>query len=147
MKLKEIIRKIFRPNLSPDKHETLVCGTIDDFLKVVRATSEHDRKSVYVYKGKASVLSAIVGSKYGMGEKDINPLSLVYADIDTSKKKVGDCIYLDEPFLEPCNVADLKPRYGRFDGCRRIRFKDKSGDSVQIKQAVICHDGVYLTTK
>ena len=144
MKLKEVIKKIFKPYLDPDRHKVLVCDSVAEFLSVVRSTSEHDRKSVYIYLGEASVLAGIVGSECGRGEKDINSLSLVYADTDMS---VGDCIYLDEAFLDPCDVADLKPRSGRFDLCTRIRF-DKNGEkSVEIKKAVICHSGVYLTTK
>ena len=148
MKLKEVINKFFKPYSDPDRHKVIVCDSIADFLGVMRTTSEHDSKSVYVYKGKASVLAAIVGYKYGMGEKGISSLSLMYADVDTSKKNVEDCIYLNEPFLKPCAVANLKPKDGRFDECKRIRFENgPRGHSVEIKQAVICHNGVYLTTK
>lgn len=145
MKFIDIINRIFNPPFSPERRRTLICRDINDFLNTVWATSDHDRKSVYIYRGKASVLAGIVGSKCGKGERDISDLSLIYVVID---KKISNCIQLDEAFLEPCTVIELKHKHNEFGGCTRIRYKRASdGKTVEMKKAVICHEGVYLTTE
>lgn len=142
MKFIDIINRIFNPPFNPERRRTLICRSIDEFLSTVWATSDHDRKSVYIYRGKASVLAGIVGSECGKGERDISDLSLIYVDID---KKIRNCVQLNEAFLDPCTVGELKTEAV---DCMRIRFKkDTNTQAVELKKVVICHDGVYLTTK